>query len=169
MLTSLWRGNCVGQFGSLSAVWSPNSDGLIQFFWLVDMKTVDPTQEVWFTEGIYRAGSRALSTINLNCFTFLLPSQLLLLLFFFLAWMFSLINCLSTCEKTSSQNRCLLQWREAVLHGTMDCCSCCQRRVSRNKSFYQFVLSEKQKRRNCKGRTSLQKCISVKEFNIRIA
>ena len=68
-----WRGNCVGKFGSLWAVWSPNSDRLIQFFWLVDMKTVDPTQEVWFTEVIYWAGSRALSTINLNCFIFLLP------------------------------------------------------------------------------------------------
>ena len=56
------------RFSSLSAVWSPNNDfwenRLIQFFWLVDRKKVDSSQEVWFTEGIDRAGNRALTTIN---------------------------------------------------------------------------------------------------------
>ena len=61
-----------GHFSSLTAVWSLNNDllkkKLIQFFLMIDRKTVDSTQEVWFTEGIDGAGNRALTTINWNCF-----------------------------------------------------------------------------------------------------
>ena len=78
--------------------------------------------------------------------------------------MFSLVNWLSMCEKTSSQNRCLLffmeRWIAVVVVKDAS--------VEIN-HFNQFVLSEKQKRRNCRGRASLRKCISVKEFNIRNA
>ena len=35
---------------------------------MIDRKTVDSTQEVWFTEGIDGAGNKALTTINWNCF-----------------------------------------------------------------------------------------------------
>ena len=56
-------------------------------------------------------------------------------------------------EKTSNQSYCVLHWQEAVLHGAMDC----------------IVLSEKQRGRHCGGRASVRKCISVKEFDIRLA
>ena len=93
-----------GHLSSLSAVWSPNNDfwenRFIQFFWLVVRKTIDSSQEVWFTEGIDRAGNRALKLILL----------LLLLFFVYLfAFKFSLLNCPSMREKTSNQSRCLLQ------------------------------------------------------------
>ena len=35
--------------------------------------------------------------------------------------------------------------------------------------FFMPPLSEKQKRRHCRGYASVQKCFSVKEFNVRIA
>ena len=47
--------------------------------------------------------------------------------------------------KTSNQSRCMLQWREAVFHGTMDCCCSCQRRTSTDKSFYLVVWSKSRK------------------------
>ena len=85
-----------GHFGSLSAVWLPNyelwENGSIQFFWLVDRKTIASTQGVRCTEGIDRAGNRTLIMINSNCFY---GSYCC----FFCVWKFSLINCLSMHEK----------------------------------------------------------------------
>ena len=83
-----------------------------------------------------------------------------LLFFFFFLFCLKFFNRKLPIDawKTSNQSRCMLQWREAVFHGTMDCCCSCQRRTSTDKSFYLVVSSKKQKRRHCGGRASERIC-----------
>ena len=106
-----------GHLGFLSAVWSLKNDlrenELIQFLdWLME-KRWTPHRKCDFQKG----------SIDVLTIGFFLPES---------------FNCKLPADawKTSNQSRCMLQWGEAVFHGTMDCFCSCQRRTSRNKSFY---------------------------------
>ena len=116
----------------------PQREWINSIFGLIDGKTMDSTQKVWFSEGIDRCFN--------YCFFFLFCLKVFNRKLPIDAW------------KTSIQSRCMLQWREAVFHGTMDCCCSCQRRTSTDKSFYLVVSSKKQKRRHCRGRASERIC-----------
>ena len=129
--TFSWDSSTQGHLDFLSAVWSLKNDlrenKLIQFLdGLIDGKTMDSTQKVWFSEGIDR------------CFNYC---------FFFFLFCLKVFNRKLPIDawKTSNQSRCMLQWREAVFHGTMDCCCSCQRRTSTDKSFYLVVWSKSRK------------------------
>lgn len=62
----------------------------------------------------------------------------------------------------------MLQWREAVFHGTIDFCRCCQRRISRNKSSY-FLFGVKHRRDGIVEAVQVYGTVNVKEYYIRIA
>ena len=140
--TSSWDSSTQGHLGFLSAVWSLKNDlrenELIQFLdWLME-KRWTPHRKCDFQKG----------SIDVLTIVF----------FFFFAWKFSIVNCLSMRGKHRSKAAACCNGGKLFFHGTMDCCCSCQRRTSTNKSFYLVVWSKKQKRRHCRGRASERIC-----------
>ena len=128
--TFSWDSSTQGHLDFLSAVWSLKNDlrenKLIQFLdWLME-KRWTPHRKCDFQKG-------SIDVLTIG--------------FFFFFFCLKVFNCKLPVDawETSNQSRCMLQWREAVFHGTMDCCCSCQRRTSTDKSFYLVVWSKSRK------------------------